>query len=265
MRFAVVGHGRALPLIAFSSLFLQLPESTVGFAYEISGIPCHRVPLRQKDDNAPFCLAASSAMDLMNLKDLEGTPVNFLASQVWPSARVAAFALEKHMDPSLFATICEFGCGPGLPSLAAAKFGAQKVIATDLDPLALQLVERASKEQNLDHVVSTQRFDLTAKIDKDGGVFPEADLYLFSDVFESKHVATGAAEVSNFILQHSDTAKIWVFAQSDRACRDVFLTAMRKHLGNDIILQWKPLDQYQPTDACRLHLFDLDETLVSYG
>jgi predicted nicotinamide N-methyase len=264
MRFAVVCHGRALPLLVFTMLFLELTERAAGFAfdYEVSGIRCHRVPLRQKDDNAPFCLAVSSAMDLMNLKDLEGSPVNFLASQVWPSARVAAFALEKYLDPSLFATICEFGCGPGLPSLAAAKFGAQKVIATDLEPLASQLVERASKEQNLDHVVSTQRFDLTAKINK--YIVPEADLYLFSDVFESKHVAMGAAKVSNFILQNSDTAKIWVFAQSDRACREDFLTAMRKYLGNDS-LQWKSLDQYEPTDACRLYLFDLDETSVSYG
>jgi predicted nicotinamide N-methyase len=202
-------------------------------------------------------------MDLINLKDWEGKPINFLATQVWPSARVAAYALEKYWDPSSFATICEFGCGPGLPSLAAAKFGAQKVIATDLDPLALQLVKKASTEQCLDHVVSTKRFDLTVKIDKDGGVIPEADLYLFSDVFESKHVAMGAAEVSNYILQNSDTARIWVFAQSDRACREDFLIAMRKHLGYDS-LEWIPWDQYEPTGACRLHLFDLDETCVPY-
>ena len=239
-----------------------------GYTISISGIPCHRVPLRPKDDNGPFCLAVSSAMDLMNAKEFQGgAPLNFLASQVWPSARVAAFALETYYLDLAQSTICEFGCGPGLPSLAAAKWGASKVIATDLDPLALQLVERASKEQHLDHVVTTQRFDLTANLDQEDGDYtktiPKANLYLFSDVFESSHVAMGAAQVSRIILQSSDTAKIWVFAQSDRAAREDYLKAMKTHLGNDS-LKWTPLDQYESEDSCRLTLFDIDETTVKY-
>ena len=36
----------------------------------------------------------------------------------------------------------ELGCGSGLLSIAAAKLGAGRVVATDLDPRALQAAER---------------------------------------------------------------------------------------------------------------------------
>lgn len=242
-------------------------------SYQVEGIACHPVRLQQKDDNSPFCLAASSAMDLMQHCTGSDPPVNFLASQVWPSARVAAFALQKHMKQNANKKnndnwrVCEFGCGPGLPSLTAAKLGAPKVIATDLDLFALKLVERASQEQGLQDCVETQQFDLLqANLRMDD--IPEADLYLFSDIFESSQVALGAAEVSRLVLSNNNNinnnkAKIWVFAQSDRACREDYLKEMRAIL-KDPSLNWAPLDDYDASSNQQLFLCDLDETKVTY-
>ena len=42
------------------------------------------------------------------------------------------------MDPSWI--VCELGCGPGLPSLTAARSGAKRVIATDVDAVAVGAV-----------------------------------------------------------------------------------------------------------------------------
>ena len=105
-------------------------------------------------------------------------------------------------------TICELGCGTGLPSLTAAAAGIGKVIATDLEPLALALVDAAAYDQGFHHSVKTQRIDLC------GDELPPADLYLLSYVFESASVAEGAAR-----LLHAPNSCIWVFCQTDRAQR----------------------------------------------
>ena len=227
----------------------------------VAGLPCRKIALRKSDD-VPYCLTVSSAMDIIE----SGRNINFLATQVWPSARVAATTLEKHMPKE--ATVLEFGCGPGLPSICAAHLGAKKVYATDLDEFSLQLVEKASIEQNLQNSLETVCLDLTS--DPSTCDLPKADLYLFSDVFESDAVAKGAAQFTRFILSEYPDAKIWVFAQSDRACRETYLEEMKVATEN-LSLKWKPLDQYDKGGASlaaalrhRLFLCDLDETKVSY-
>ena len=253
-----------MPLPSFVLLHLLVIFPALASSYEVSGIKVHRVPLRQ-DESSPFCFAASSALDVMaRTEGGDSTPINFLASQVWPSARVAASALEKHMDPAW--TVCEFGCGPALPSLTAAKLGAQKVYATDLDQFALELVDHASHVQDLSDIISTRTIDITLEPRFSGSdhTIPKADLYLFSDIFESTGIAIGAAAASQAILQNVENARIWVFAQSDRACREDYLREMRRLL-DDPDLAWIPLDQYDRCLANRLFLFDLDETTVSYG
>jgi predicted nicotinamide N-methyase len=186
----------------------------------------------------------------------ERPETNFLATQVWPSARTAALTLERYLNPEW--TVCEFGCGPGLPSLTAAHAGAAKVYATDLDAFALILVDAAAKEQNLSERVEAMPFDL---VDGSHDDIPLADLYVFSDVFESATVAKGACRVSATVLQHG--ARVWVFAQSDRAQREVYLEEMRTVLG-DSSLSWSPVDEGIPANAS-LWLCDIDETAVFYG
>jgi hypothetical protein len=177
---------------------------------------------------------------------------------VWPAARVAAHALQKHVSfvavpPRATATsttkklerqsstnsnedvtirirsMCELGCGPGLPSLtAAAAFWAagaagdgsldppdllprlERVVATDADPLALELVRAAAREQGvLGSILTTQIFDLVRDTRDDGdddhraagkNDLPAADLYVLSDVFESAEVARGAARLTARVL-----------------------------------------------------------------
>ena len=82
----------------------------VSLSLDIQGVDVHRVQLR-KTDSSPYCFALSSIVDLSPSN-------NYLATQVWPSARVASFAVEEYLDPSMVAA--ELGCGPGLPSLTAA-------------------------------------------------------------------------------------------------------------------------------------------------
>ena len=185
-----------------------------------------------------------------------------------------------------------------MPSLTAAKMGAKSVIATDVDELALEMVWAAAVEQGFirydgddcsteyleQQRFVTKRFDLTSR----ENVLPDADLYIFSDVFESAAVAEGAAWhvhslLSKYAIQNnyemektpSDSneylsrmnatnvkCRVWVFAQSDRAQRDSFLRKMQHH--SDELLQGWTTD-HNPDLNANLWLFDLDETLVEYN
>mmetsp|Transcript_36257 Transcript_36257/g.54122 ORF Transcript_36257/g.54122 Transcript_36257/m.54122 type:complete len:128 (+) Transcript_36257:154-537(+) len=110
--------------------WLLLAATTVAFDGNVDGVRVHKVPLMHPADKetsvaaVPFCLAVSSTLDLP-------TKINFLSTQVWPSARVAARCLLESSVPSEW-SVCELGCGPGLPSLSAATI-CQSVTATDLD------------------------------------------------------------------------------------------------------------------------------------
>ena len=230
------------------SLFLLFTRGSYGTSFSVRGLPVHKVPLENDKDLSVFGFAASSILDLR-------TEDNFLATQVWPSARVAAMAILEHADPTW--DIMELGCGPGLPSLAAATKGCQ-VVATDLDRLALKLVEAAANEQNLE--VETQQFDLVFnRIDK--SLLERLDLIVLSDVFESEAVAKGAARLTKQCLEEG--LRVWVFAQSDRAQRELYIAALQKQSIMSSQSFSFSKSGYDPSH--QLWLCDIDETKVQYG
>lgn len=231
-----------------SITLLCLTTLGVSRAWRVSSVPVHSVPLQRDDANSPYCLAASSTAGLYE----NGLQINFLATQVWPASRLAATTVKRHMDTSW--VICELGCGPGLPSLTAAKLGASRVIATDLDAFALELVEEAAAAQKLENI-ETRQFDLT-DIDE---LLPPADLYVLSDVFESGNVAMGAAHFTVQAL--SSGARVWVFAQTDRVQREVYLEELRK-IGYENA-SWTSVDEFEADKV--LWLCNVDEGAVNYG
>ena len=237
------------------------------------------VPLHRGDDNTPWCYAASMSPFLGDADHEVISPSlpdgsNFLATQVWPSARAASAVIEKHICRSW--TVCELGCGPGLPSLTAAKCGAKRVLATDVDNFALELVEASAREQGfLDEGdgrkgrFQTLQFDMLSKTP-----LPPADLYLISDVFESSSVAEGAAfHIQNALSANNskssgNKSRFWVFAQQDRAQRETFLRLMQDYYNSVAaserkILEWS--SNHSPDKDEELWLFDLDEIHVRYN
>ena len=230
----------------------------------------HRVPLRYLDTKSPYTLAVSTASGTGLTSDDEqvSIPYNFLATQVWPSSRTAAIVIEKYLSTqnvSKPVVICEFGCGPGLPSVTAALCHENcYAIATDIDQLALELVGQAAMEQNVSSRVETLTFDLV--LNATTSTIPHADIYIFSDVFESAMVAKGAAQITYRLLKENASSKIWVFAQSDRAQREFYLKEMQRSLQAPT-LAWS--QSLQPPDIIckedRVWLCNIDETNVFYG
>lgn len=232
----------------------------------------HKVHLRGNNHSSsrsgeyvsPWCYAAT----VDPTRETPPSPeiqYNFLAFQVWPSARTASFFLERHIDAIKQWKVCELGCGPALPSLVMARLGVPHVIATDLDELALQMVSKAAEDQELDNL-TTKCVDLTG----DTAVIKDvnADLYIMSDVFENTPVAKGAARMTMAALESG--SKVWAFAQSDRAQRDIFLNELKDLGAEDYtnLMQWEKCEDYltqQQLCDRSLILFDLDEITVDYG
>jgi hypothetical protein len=260
---ALVMYGLSLTVIHADAI--QNPTSPSSRShFEVRGMPVHRVPLRQSSSSSPYCLAVSTTSNLP-------LGCNFLATQVWPSARVAARALQQYSTLTTSGaiaktsmTICELGCGPGLPSLTAAA-ECHNVVATDVDELALELVQAAADEQGLGHRITTRKVDLVncASTGWEDDWMKSVDLFVMSDVFESKAVAIGAAKFTKKVLSTSTTSRVWVFAQTDRAQREVYRNELRRMYLRERYIGWSTYDEYNPED--RLWLCDLDETRVNYG
>ena len=247
---------------------------TLSCGSQINVVP---TPLRRDEaNNTPWCYTVSLSPVIIDDDDDDyrctssGNTLppgaNFLATQVWPSSRIASTIIERHLDPSW--RVCELGCGPGLPSLTAAMCGAKEVIATDKDVCALEMVEASAREQGylFGDKFRTRQFDLTSRQNE----LPDADLYILSDVFESHVVAEGAAfhvqsilskNIKNIGSSKSNKRRVWVFAQSDRAQRETFLDMMRQ--THDSSLKWSPTDT--DLEDIELWLCDLDETAVEYN
>lgn len=271
-------------LIALLSLGLFSEKRVNGYEIPLPqlmtdhGITVHRVPLRFHDPKSPYTFAVStgtsSSIDMEGNDKQVSIPYNFLATQVWPSARTAAIVIEKYMSLQSISqqiVVCEFGCGPGLPSLTAAVCHQNcRVIATDIDPLALNLVRQAAIEQNVSSRIDTLSFDLVENVETSN--IPDADIYILSDVFENSIVARGAAQISLRLLKEKINSKIWVFAQSDRAQREIYVRELQSLLLIPSI-QWShslqppdlPYGDSQNQLKDRLWLCNIDETNVFYG
>ena len=246
-------------------------NNNVQFQLSNSNLKLHKVYLRQSQSQSkppsPWCYALTVDPTQESTIDIK---YNFLASQVWPSARVAASTCEKHVKKKW--KVCEFGCGPALPSLTLANLGIH-VVATDIDELALQMASKAAFDQNIDKYFTTRKLDLVSEDDIDVLDDINADLYILSDVFESDDVGIGAAKLTIKALESG--ANVWVFAQSDRAQRESYRLELERcgvgKLYGD--LEWKPFsDRYIPNGeggegevSHRLLLCDLDEVRVDYG
>lgn len=90
----------------------------------------------------------------------------------WASGQVLARYLLDNPDIVANKVVVDLGPGSGVVAVAAAKAGAKRVIACDLDPFALQATRLNSAEND---VILELSDDLSA-------VLPEADLILAADI-----------------------------------------------------------------------------------
>ena len=110
--------------------------------------PHHDLAIRRTDvslEGLRHPVATLEAARVDDVLDAVTEEDHVYAARLWPSSFVAARTLLRHLATEREAVVCEIGCGPGLPSLAALAAGARSVIAVDMSPLALSLVSHAAR------------------------------------------------------------------------------------------------------------------------
>lgn len=101
---------------------------------------------------------------------------------VWPAARLAASWLGMNPDRVKGKAVVDIGCGGGLAGIAAAKAGAGRVLANDIDGAALEMTFRNAKANGVS--IGIRPGNLLAAPPS-----PEWEVLLVADLFYEKSVA----------------------------------------------------------------------------
>lgn len=90
-------------------------------------------------------------------KDLGKECIPFWGA-VWPGAKSLARFLKEQKHLLKNKTVLDFGCGSGIVSIAAALHGASRVVANDIDPVALYIAQKNFSANGVE--VETEPADL---------------------------------------------------------------------------------------------------------
>jgi predicted nicotinamide N-methyase len=203
-----------------TSLAEQLAELR-GVAVDQLPGPLLDVAVRQVDlPGGPVYLVRPADWDL--LRDVEGAaarPVPYWA-RLWPSGETLAMQLAKS-PPGPGTRVLELGCGLGLPSIVAARGGAD-VFATDSNTDAVAFAAHSLALNELEATVA--RADWTS----DGDALVERgpfDLVLAADVLYTNANADEAVRLLPRLVEPN--GEVWL-SDPDRAGGRRFLAGARK-------------------------------------
>lgn len=146
-------------------------------------------PLRPVDGCAG--IVAHQAEDLFALwQAWERECGSECATPYWASVWPAAIVLARHIlgNPEVVRgkTVLDLGCGGGVAGIAAGKAGACRVIANDIDPIALEIAKRNFSANDLPvEIVARNLVELPE--------LPPLDLIVVADLFYHRAAANSLA------------------------------------------------------------------------
>lgn len=146
-------------------------------------------------------------------------------SVLWPAAKTVSNRLcELDLTNS---TVLELGTGTGLVSLVAAIVGAKRVLATDYNPLTLEMVQLTIPLQRYRSipkgVIETRLFDV-----KDSSQpLPETDLLVIADLLYDKEL--GIAVAKRILEAKRRGLSVIVGDSPNRMGRPFMLEELRRH------------------------------------
>ena len=153
---------------------------------------------------------------------------------LWPSARLVSEHVLKTFSKQELEDlqILELGTGTGLVSLCAALGGAKKVHATDYNPLALSMLEKAVEVNEVQKgVIHTSLFDVKAH---DKQALPRCDLLLVADLLYEPATAVAVAKrVVEAITEYG--AKVIIGDSPNRPGRPLLISTLRELLPDTAI------------------------------
>jgi ribosomal protein L11 methyltransferase len=81
-----------------------------------------------------------------------------------PTTNLCLRTIEQVLKPGQ--TVVDVGCGTGILSIAASKFGASKVLGLDLDPVAVQVARENVELNRVQHNVTIRQGDLLKEVEE---------------------------------------------------------------------------------------------------
>ncbi len=179
--------------------------------------------------NADFSSAALSRDEMLAVLDY---PAYW--AFCWASGQVLAAELLRHPGWVRGKRVLDFGCGSGVAAIAAARAGAARVIACDLDPDAL-LATRINAARNGVDVELSSDFDT---------VDAELDLILVADVLYDR---------ANLPWLSRLLARAPQVLVADSRVRN-FAEPGYRHLGSRQSSTWPDLDEFDEFRCVNLYL-----------
>lgn len=120
----------------------------------------------------------------------------------WGSGLALADWIADNAELVAGKTVVDFGCGSGVVGIAALKAGAARVIACDLDPVALQAAKSNAKLNQVDLVYSDDLFVLSEQADWlfAADVLYDPDNLMLIREFSrfAKNILIGDSRIKNF-------------------------------------------------------------------
>jgi len=156
--------------------------------------------------------------------------VELKKSYVWPSAQLLAEWIFDHPEEVHGKRVLELGCGIGLPSMAAAKVGAEKVIATDRDDNYLEKFRDVCAYNQYENV-STLNVDWFA-VQSNELHIPQVDIVLCADV---NYYSSAIGALAHCIAAAGRTCLL--VSREGRISLDEFIDHLQVKFGYSIMKQ----------------------------
>ena len=172
----------------------------------------------------------------------------------WPGSVVAAQEMKEYR--SLFAgkRVLVLGAGVGIEAQAAAMLGAKRVIATDIHPTTLRLLQYGAEQAGLSSTIKTKVLDLNS-IEP----LPECDIMVAADVLYNERLALLVIRRILEAQQQNDPPPMVLVTDSQRFVTDfdVILSEKLEELGQPAV-EW--VSRWLPTFTGSGVLVDADQT-----
>ncbi|EEC45722.1 predicted protein [Phaeodactylum tricornutum CCAP 1055/1] len=132
----------------------------------------------------------------------------------WPGAVVAAQEMQEYEHLIRGKKVLILGSGVGIEAQAAASLGAGSVLATDIHPTTLKLLEYGAKEAGFRGVISTRVLDLFSV-----EPLPDCDFMIVADVLYNDRLG---AQVAKRCLEvrKNNSSTVVLIADSQRFVRE---------------------------------------------
>jgi predicted nicotinamide N-methyase len=152
---------------------------------------------------------------------------------MWPGSILASKELVRRQDQVAHSTVLVLGAGTGVEAQCAALLGASKVIALDISPLALQLLQLGAEQAGVGEMVEAVEWDLFSC-----QPLPKCDILVAADVLYNAELAQQIGIRVMEVLKWESPPALLI-TDSQRFHGTDFLGGVNEVFPNRDPLQWE--------------------------